>query len=408
MSDLIEVQKKHVGQRVEKEKLILSKIHKGFGIKLNPNGQHKWVTFFMLDGVRKYKTIGPITIPHRQALDAYLRSKHDKSIVDLIAQQNSEKESPTIREFAQIYIDRHVNVNITDPQETIYKINQIVEQIGDVRIAALSKQDVFKIINNASTKCSGANQCRILKAMYNKAIEFDFIKIKNNMAPINPVSQIKLYTPPARQIVIEENEFRRLWESIELDQNYYASCAILLFTLTGCRKDEILSLKWEHINWEKGYISIKDTKNGRDHQIPITSRIHRILRGLPTEGEHLFPSPRHHAGHLENITKPFQRMKARAKISKNVTIHDLRRSVSTYLLELPGVEEHQVSAALNHKSVVTTRRHYSVISQRKKAQVLGKMSDFYDKFMTDRTVIPVQSSDSSPSAASSSASSMPG
>ena len=359
----------------------------------------------MADGKRTYVTLGPLTISYKAALDAFLRGKHDRSIIELIEQQKSEKESPTIREFAKIYIERHVNKNWTEPKQAIYTVHQLVRQLGDIRIGTLSKVDVQRVISNATTKASSSTQLRLLKNMFNKAVEYDFIKTKNNMVAVNPVSQVKVYVPPPRQVIIDETEFKRLWESIDLDRNYHASSAILLFTLTGCRKNEILSLKWDDVFWEKGYISIKDTKNGREHQVPITDRIFKILRGLPRENDFIFPSPNNMNGHLQNIVKPFVRMKERARISQNVTIHDLRRSVSSFLQEQPGVEQQHVTAALNHQTSITTARHYTVVSKRKKTEVLNKMSEFYDKHMEERVVKIPQSSSSSDS---SSASAMPG
>lgn len=403
--DLQEVQKKYTGKKVEKQALYWSEIQKGFGIKLNPTGQHRWVSFFMADGKRTYCTLGPLTISYKAALDAFLRGKHDRSIIDLIEQQKSEKESPTIREFAPTFIERHLNVEWTEPKDAILRLNQLVRQLGDIKIGALSKHDAQRIQATSTSKCSATNQLRILSIMFNKAIEWDVIKVKNNMAPINPVSQIKLYIPPPRQVIIEEQDFRRLWETIELNRNYYVSSAILLFTLTALRKEEVLSLKWDKIIWDKGYISVIDTKNKREHQVSITNRIFKILRSLPVENEFIFPSPRNKNGYLQNIDKPYARMKERANIPHYVTIHDLRRSVSSYLQDQDGVQQHHVSAALNHKSIETTRKHYTIISQRKKAEVLNKMSEFYDKHMEERVVKIPQSSSSSDS---SSASAMPG
>jgi integrase len=402
--DLQEVQKKYTGKKVEEQALHWSQSHKGFGIKLNPTGQHRWVSFFMADGKRTYVTLGPLTISYKAALDAFLRGKHDRSIIELIEQQKSEKESPTIRDFAQTFIERHINVAWRNPKDPIRCLNKIVKQLGDIKIGALSKADAQRIQATANTQSEATNQLRILSIMFNKAIEWDVIKVNNNMAPINPVSRIKLYISPPRQVIIEEQDFKRLWETIELDTNYYVSSAIILFTLTALRKDEVLSLKWDKIIWDKGYISVIDTKNRREHQVSITNRIFKILRSLPVENEFIFPSPRNKNGYLQNIDKPYRRMKQRANIPHYVTIHDLRRSVSSYLQDQDGVQQHHVSAALNHKSIETTRKHYTIISQRKKAEVLNKMSEFYDKHMEERVVKIPQASTSD----SSSASAMPG
>jgi integrase len=49
---------------------------------------------------------------------------------------------------------------------------------------------------------------------------------------------------------------------------------------TGCRKGEILSLEWKHIDLKHGFITLERTKNGEKRQIPINHTLRSTFEGL--------------------------------------------------------------------------------------------------------------------------------
>lgn len=374
--ELNDYQKQYIGQKVLKTEIKWSQVHKGLGLRLNPNGKHKWISYSSVDGKKIYITIGGMELPYKAALKAFLASKHDRSLIEIIEQQNSSSESPLIKDYAPIFIERHLKKAWKVPKDPAYRVGQIVSKLGNIRIADLRVEDCEMLKATASTKASANTQLRILSVMWKRAVAWGFVKNPNGTIPSNPVSFVKQYTLQPRSNYLNSEEFDRLWKALEIDENLPVRCAIQLLCLTGCRKNEILGLKWSDIDYREGYITITEdqSKNKRAHFIKITPTIHHVLRNVPQDGEFLFTSPNNRNGYIQNIRKPFDRIKERAGVNPDITIHDIRRSVTTYL-KSKGHDDLSIAAAVNHKSITTTQRHYIQIERVKQAEVLADMSE---------------------------------
>jgi integrase len=64
----------------------------------------------------------------------------------------------------------------------------------------------------------------------------------------------------------------------------YGTAAIRLLTLTGCRLREILDLKWQHVDMERGLLNLPDSKTGAT-TIVLAAPALEVLANVPrTEG----------------------------------------------------------------------------------------------------------------------------
>lgn len=391
--DLNDYQKQYINLKVPKTEIKWSPIYKGLGLRLNPNGKHKWISYSSVDGKKIYKTIGGMELPYKAALKAFLASKHDRSLIEMIEQQTASSESPLIRDFAPIFIERHLQKVWKDPKEPAYRVAQLVKKIGNIRISDLRVEDCEMVKANSSTPSSANAQLRILSLMWKRAVAWGMVKNPNGTIPSNPVSFVKQHTLEPRSNYLSSEDFDNLWKALEFDENIPVRSAIQLLCLTGCRKNEILGLKWSDIDYKEGYITIREdrSKNKRAHFVKITPTIHHVLRNIPEDGEYLFTSPENRNGYIQNIRRPFDRIKQRAGIDMDITLHDIRRSVSTYL-KSKGHDDKTIAAALNHKSVETTRRHYIQVERVKQAEVLADMSEKFSLIKTGYTDPLFQSS----------------
>ena len=62
-----------------------------------------------------------------------------------------------------------------------------------------------------------------------------------------------------------------------------AIAAIRLLILTGCRRGEILGLRWEEVDLEARELRLQDTKTG-PRVVPLSPAAVRLLAGLPRSG----------------------------------------------------------------------------------------------------------------------------
>jgi integrase len=145
----------------------------------------------------------------------------------------------------------------------------------------------------------------------------------------------------------------KLVEAINKEPNTYVVAAIWLYLLTGVRREELLTLKWSDIDMERRELKLSDTKNGKDHYLPLSSAAMDILNNLQRiEGNPFVIAGKKDGCHLVNIFVPWQRIRKAAGL-EDVRLHDLRRSVGSWLAQ-SGSSLHLIGKVLNHSNQSTT------------------------------------------------------
>jgi len=57
---------------------------------------------------------------------------------------------------------------------------------------------------------------------------------------------------------------------------------------TGMRRGELFKLKWADIDFERGFITIRDPKGGVSQKIPLNDQAREVLKNHPETSEHVF------------------------------------------------------------------------------------------------------------------------
>ena len=132
--------------------------------------------------------------------------------------------------------------------------------------------------------------------------------------------------------------------------------AIRLTVVTGCRKGEALTAKWTDFDFARGIWTKPShhTKQKRVEHVPLNEQALALLRGLPRDGEYLFPGRRKGA-HLTDLKGPWAKVSDLAKLS-GVRVHDLRHSFASHLVS-SGVSLPIVGKLLGHTQPQTTARY---------------------------------------------------
>ena len=156
---------------------------------------------------------------------------------------------------------------------------------------------------------------------------------------------------------------------------------ILLQTAYACglRISELLNLQVTDIDSARMVVNVRQGKGAKDRQVPLSPRLLSELRNwwsLHRRKPWLFP------GCIERTwDKPMQatcvqrlcqKIVTRAKLRKNATMHTLRHSYATHLLEA-GVDVVTLQKLLGHTSLATTARylHLSVRQLQKMPDLLA-------------------------------------
>lgn len=128
---------------------------------------------------------------------------------------------------------------------------------------------------------------------------------------------------------------------------------VRLLLLTGCRKSEIVRLRWSEVRDDA--IALEDGKTG-PRTVPLNSGARRILDGRkPGESPFVFPSPRDPSRPVSTELRLWNRVRCEAGI-EDVRIHDLRHTHASHAV-MNGVPVPVVSRLLGHSNVRMTLRY---------------------------------------------------
>ena len=124
---------------------------------------------------------------------------------------------------------------------------------------------------------------------------------------------------------------------------------------TGARLSEILTLRWEHVDFERQVLDLPDSKTGRK-QIFLSAPALQVLSELPrVQGNpHVIVGERAGA-HLVNLQKPWDRIRQAAGL-EGVRLHDLRHSFAS-VAAASGLSLPIIGKLLGHTKAVTTERY---------------------------------------------------
>jgi integrase len=151
--------------------------------------------------------------------------------------------------------------------------------------------------------------------------------------------------PTAKHARKPENRFTQV--------SPFAIAAIKLLLLTGCRLREILNLQWEHVDFDRGMLFLRDSKTGRK-PVLLSPHALAVLEGIPRLGRFVIvgadpDSPRH------DLKRPWQALVGHAGLG-NVRLHDLRHSFASVGAGA-GLGLPIIGRLLGHRSLETTNRY---------------------------------------------------
>ena len=251
-----------------------------------------------------------------------------------------------------------------------------------VRLKDSTKHDYRKIINNCysdllpldvstidqqtiANKYMELTQRGVSLAYTQKALRTLKAILNSSGLTINPVTQF-LKSSGVSTVPQPRNRFLRAQEIAEIAEfsrddenaNPYPGkdalfCQLLMFYLcTGCRRGEALSLLKSDYDQHNSQLTFRETKNGRDHTIPVVGMIKNIVETAiqNSQSDRIFDYSE------SNVRTKLDKTQT-ALGSSDWTIHDLRRTFAEHC-QLVGVDVAVIASALNHSPAGVTSTSY--------------------------------------------------
>jgi len=219
--------------------------------------------------------------------------------------------------------------------------------------------------------------------------------LKNGLSPTfqnQTVSALKLFYGKnyKRLLNIEEIErplkakpLPKVFSKPDLEKFFHAitnpkhQMAMMLIYSCGLRRSELINLRLEHLNSKRKQLSIINSKGKKDRVIPLSDRTLEKIKSYYyayrpkqylIEGQ--FPGKPLTASSLQKV---FEKALTKARINKPYTIHCLRHSIATHLLE-NGTDLRYIQELLGHKSSTTTEI-YTHVSTRSLQNIKNPFDD---------------------------------
>jgi integrase len=240
-----------------------------------------------------------------------------------------------------------------------------VADVGFADIDALHRR-----VTAAGGPYAANRTIRIMSKMFTLAIRW-------NMRSDNPVKGIELNAETKRKRYLSADELARLVEVLAGAAHKQSVNIIRLLLLTGARKGEVFSMRWDDVDLSSGIWTKlgSTTKQKTDHVVPLSAPALQLLRDIRAQqagrlGEFVFPSDST-TGHVVDI-KGFWDMVCRDAGITNLRPHDLRHSFASEVAS-GGGSLPLIGALLGHSDPATTARYAHLFQgpQRAAAEKVG-------------------------------------
>ncbi len=357
----------------------------GFGVRVRPTGAKSYVVVYRSGAgrgapVRRYTiaAVGKIT-PER----ARARAKVILGAVahghDPANQKTAERGTPTVAELADRFMADHVRAKRKGRTAEFYRdiLDRIVKPaVGTTKADKLTRLQVGRLHSSLSETPFQANRVlAVIGSMYS-------FEGRAGIVPegSHPARGIDKFKESRRERFLTGDELERLgsaireaettgipWTVDEKKPNVKhvpkairstkispsAAAALRLLLFTGCRLREILHVKWEHFDAERGLLFLPDSKSGRK-TIILNAPALAVLNRLERLGPYVVPGdnpehPRH------DLKRPWDAVTKRAGLT-GVRIHDLRHTYASFGAG-GGLGLPVIGRLLGHAQATTTARY---------------------------------------------------
>jgi len=288
--------------------------------------------------------------------------------------------SPRLKKFAGEYIElislscsRGYLIRSVKPA-----FKHLIFNFGNVELSGINSRDLERVLldHYKKSKHSALLFHRVLKAAFNKAIDWEYIE-KNPFKGFR-LPKIQWKSP----VFINIDELKLIIKQTE--PQMFKDIFLFAF-LTGMRSSEIMNLKWKQVDLKRGVIQIGSdefqTKSKKIRFIPIAKAVINIFDRVYPGDIDLNKYCVFHKGDgypfdSDYISRKFKCAVRKADISDDIHFHTLRASFGSFLLQ-NEVSLSVISKLLGHSSILVTERHYASLNFNNLISAINSFNEIY-------------------------------
>ena len=272
----------------------------GFGVRVMPSGRKSFVLQYRAGRRSRRMVLGYVNVvtPEQARAMAIQHLAALRQGVDPLAERDAGRDAVTVKDLAARFDAEHIAVHLKPSTQKEYRRSLkkfILPFFGNRPIAEVSREEVARFHHKYRHVPYQANRClEILSKMFNLA-ELWGLRPDGS----NPRKHIKKYREEKRERFLSAAELRRVGEVLrEMEAEGLempsAIAAVRLLILTGCRLNEIMTLKWEYVDLDVGVLNLPDFEDRRQGR-PSRQAGDRHATAAPSPAQQSMGDLRHQA-----------------------------------------------------------------------------------------------------------------
>lgn len=331
----------------------------GFGRVERVRNGHRGVIY-----IRGRRQRSPVC-PSKQLAERWLEEMRLRKVEILAGSQapRGTAEDVTFDDVATEVVD-HLEARRTYTVKTMREYRSqmrvLLKLVGkDRKVATMREREVDAFVRKLRAQERSTSRIRHLLDRLSQVFEHCVRQQYIGRNPCPKLERPRLVQKTIRD-AISAHDLARLAKAAWADQDRRAPAVVLIPARAGLRASEIVQLRREDVQLERGYLRVEvreetedRTKTGKAWTVPIEhADLRRALKGLPAVGDRLLGilSP-------DGLDTILRRVARRAGVE--VSLHVLRHTYAT-MEALRGVPVPLIQRRMGHASIETTMRYVHV------------------------------------------------
>lgn len=340
---------------------------RGFGVRVLTSGRKRYFVHCQHRGERIWKIVGDAGVVD-------LREARSRAAEALAAIRRGETAPPLPDEtlfenFAETVFERYRRVWKAGTLDVngYYLRNQLLPYFAGRQVANIDHQNVLDwFARLRATPVAADRSLPVLSAIMREA-EATGLRPEGS----NPCHGVRRYRRQGRERFLSDDEIRRLSQRLTAHarRKPLKVAAIRLLLLTGCRKNEILTLRWS--DYREGHLFLRDSKVG-PRTVWLSQPARKVLDGTERTSRWIFPAACAGGPACKSwLNRTWWAIRAEAGLN-NVRLHDLRHTHASHALRR-GETVPAIGKLLGHRNPETTLKytHLADTTIREAAQTVG-------------------------------------
>jgi integrase len=334
---------------------------KVYGVQYRHAGIQRWITIGKA-------SIVPLPDAREMARDILIDAKRG---LDPAAERDRRKALPTLAMFGDTFLKEHVDVKLKDRTAAEYRRlieDRINPVLGKLRIDAVSEADVDRLHQLLKATPYEANRAL---AVLSAVMSYAESPKKHRPKHSNPCVAVVRYEEHKRERLLTAEELGRLGDALAAAEaegkvSLFVIAALRLLIFTGCRRSEVLGMRWRDIDTSRKQFKVPDPKEkGGAKWINLSDPALQVLAKLPRihGNPYVFAGGRSDHDNkgdadgepLVDLFKPWAAIRKTAELD-DVRIHDLRHCYASVAAG-HGASLPVIGRLLGHRNPQTTARY---------------------------------------------------